>query len=116
MFNLLDIIAKQDGNWYFSNKAEALIYALIGFLVVFVGIALIIAVVWLIGLLMKKTDNLSFLSKKSVKKQEVEIAPVVEDDGEISDELKAVIMATIMAFYEEEKPQSQFVVKRIKRI
>ena len=40
--SLLDIIPKEDGNFYFSNFGEALVYALIGFLVVVLGIVLII--------------------------------------------------------------------------
>ena len=39
---LLDIVPKPDGNYYFDNFGEALVYALIGFLVVFCGIILII--------------------------------------------------------------------------
>ena len=34
---LLDFVANGDGNYYFENLGEALIYALIGFLIVFVG-------------------------------------------------------------------------------
>ena len=38
--NLLAIIPKDDGNFYFDSFGEALIYALIGFLVVVIGIVL----------------------------------------------------------------------------
>ena len=76
---LLDILPQKpdgtfDGNYYFSDRfGEPVIYALIGFLVVFLGIVLIIAIIWLIGLLMRKTDNLAFLTnigKKKKKKAE----------------------------------------------
>ena len=59
---LLDFIAGSDGNWYFENRfSEGAIYALIGFAIVFVGIALIILIIWLEGLLMRKTNNLAFM-------------------------------------------------------
>ncbi len=51
--NLLDIVAGSDKNYYFENFGEALIYALIGFLIVFVGISIIIVIIWLLGLLFK---------------------------------------------------------------
>ena len=105
--NLLDIVAGSDKNYYFENFGEALIYALIGFLIVFVGISIIIVIIWLLGLLFKKTDNMAFSSEQS---------EIVENSDEISDEVKAAIIAAIMAYYCEEKPQCEFKVKRIKRI
>lgn len=124
--SLLDIIADPNGNYYFSGSAngigEALIYALIGFLVVFLGIVLIIFIIWLIGLILRKTDNLAFLSKLSFKRakkkgQVVERPTTVETvQDEIPDEVKAAIIAAIMAYYDNEKPECEFVVRRIKRI
>ena len=129
-YKLLDFVAgtgDKAGNWYFSNFGEACIYALIGFLIVFAGIALIILIIWLIGLLMRKTNNLAFLSTwgraiKSVfsrkKKEKPEEHKVQEENVEedIPDEVKVAIMAAIMAYYSEEAPQCEFKVKRIKRI
>lgn len=120
---LLAIVANEDGNFYFDGAArglgEALIYALIGFVIVFLGIVIIIAVIWLIGLLMRKTDNFAFLSRKREKKPKEQASPaevveVVEE--EISDEVKAAIVAALMAYYMEEQPECEFKVKRIKRI
>lgn len=128
MFNsLLDIIARPDGNFYFSGAAngigEALIYALIGFLVVFLGIVLIIFIIWLIGLILRKTNNLAFLNKLNFKnklkkkKQEGAQAEINQKaDDEIPDEVKAAIVAAIMAYYDNEKTECEFVVRRIKRI
>ncbi len=122
---LLDILPQKpdgtfDSNYYFSNRfGEPAIYALIGFLIVFVGIVLIIAIIWLIGLLMRKTNNLAFLTnigKKKKKKEEVAISETVADSGEVPDEVKAAIIAAIMAYYSEEKPKCEFKVKRIKRL
>lgn len=122
---LLDIVPQTpngtfDGNYYFSDRfGEPAIYALIGFLVVFVGIILIIAIIWLIGLLMRKTNNLAFLTnigKKKKKKEAPEKIEAVSETDEISDEVKAAIIAAIMAYYSQEKPKCEFKVKRIKRI
>lgn len=118
--NLLDIISKGDGNYYFSSFPEALVYALIGFLVVFIGITLIILIIWLLGLIMRKTNNLAFLTTGKKKKQKpsgVEVEKEIEDnDGAIPDEVKAAIVAAIMAYYCEEKPECEFKVKKIRRI
>jgi sodium pump decarboxylase gamma subunit len=122
--NILAIVAgtgDNAGNYYFDNFGEAAVYALIGFLVVFAGIVIIICVIWLIGLLMRKTNNLAFLTKKRVKKQPVKeeiknIETANEKGEEIPDEVKAAIVAAIMAYYEEKEEKCQFTVKRIKRI
>ena len=124
--SLLDIIPNENGNFYFSGSAngigEALIYALIGFVVVFLGIVLIIFIIWLIGLILRKTNNLAFLNNLSIrnlkkKKQKVEQSDIfLEEADEIPDEVKAAIMAALMAYYDNEKPECEFVVKRIKRL
>lgn len=127
MFNsLLDIIPKDDGNFYFSGSAnglgEALIYALIGFMVVFLGIVLIIFIIWLIGMILRKTNNLAFLNKlsiKNLKKRKQVSAPsdkIQEVTDDIPDEVKAAIIAAIMAYYDNEKPDCEFIVRRIKRV
>lgn len=126
LYSLLDIIPNEDGNFYFSGNAngigEALIYALIGFIVVFLGIVLIIFIIWLIGLILRKTNNLAFLNhlsfKKLKKKKQVEEKTDVryEVTDDIPDEVKAAIIAAIMAYYDNEKPECEFVVRRIKRL
>ncbi len=125
-YSLLDIIPNEDGNFYFSGSAngigEALIYALIGFIVVFLGIVLIIFIIWLIGLLLRKTNNLAFLNKLSIKnlkrkKQVEEQADISQDvSDDIPDEVKAAIVAAIMAYYDNENPECEFIVRRLKRI
>lgn len=129
--NLLAIVAGDGSSWagqtqspnnyYFDNFGEPFLYALIGFLVVFAGILLIIFTIWLVGLIMKKTNNLEFLSKDKKKKvKETKTDPpavtTVENDGDIPDEVKAAIIAAIMAYYEEKQEKCEFTVKRIKRI
>lgn len=118
---LLSIEPHRDGNFYFSGFDEALIYALIGFAVVFVGIVLIICIIWLIGLILRKTNNLAFLSRLNIKNKLKKKEQVVENtetvaDDEIPDEVKAAIIAAIVAYYDNEKPECDFIVRRIKRI
>lgn len=93
---------------------DGAIYALIGLLVVFAGIALLILIISLFGLIMKRINAPEKSEKKSGG---VEIQRVSEAKAEeVPDEIKAAIIAAIMAFYETEKPKCEFVVKRIKRI
>lgn len=107
---LLDIVQGDNGSWYFENMAESLIYALIGIVVVFVGIGLLIGILYLVGFIIKKIE-----STKQHKK------PVVQtnaktDDKEIPPEVRAAIVAAVMTYYVQEKPKCDFVVKRIKRL
>ena len=115
---LLAIVPTEDVNFYFDSFGEALVYALIGFLVVFVGIVLIICIIYFIGFIMKKTNNFEFLSKIGKKKKKPEDAEenFVQSGEDVSDEVKAAIIAAIMTYYSEKKPECEFRVKRIKRI
>ena len=94
---------------------EAALYALIGILVVFAGIAFLILVVWLVGRLMKKTGN-NVQKEKPVEKKENTPTPVSAESEEVDEETVAVIMAALMAYYEKNNPKCEFTVKRIKRI
>ena len=94
---------------------EATLLALLGYLVVFLGIAFLIFIVWLVGKAMVKT------SVKTEKKVEKPVANVVnkveeENSDEITDETVAVITAAIMAYYQQNNPKCEFTVKRIKKI
>lgn len=113
--NLLEIVLNPEtGKYYFSDFSEALVYALIGIGIVFLGIAIVVFVLWIVGIIMKKTKGIELFKKKN-KVQEVQ--PVAESsDGEIPDEVKVAIMAAIMAYYSQENPKCEFKVKRIKRI
>ncbi len=132
---LLDIVegtGDKAGRYYFDNKAESLIYALIGFLVVFAGIVILILIIWLIGLLMKKTNNLAAIQfwkrKDRMKKPEghaeyvadvtqkaIENKQLQKANDDIPDDIKAAIVAAVSAMYYEED-KCDFVVKSIKRL
>lgn len=110
-------------HFYFDNFGEAALYALIGFVVVFVGILIIIGIIWLVGLIMRKTNNLEFLTKKREKKPKVKKADgIAETETEsvsgddVPDEVKVAIVAAIMAYYQESEEKCEFTVKRIKRL
>lgn len=113
---------KSPNNYYFDNFGEAALYALIGFMVVFVGIVIIIGIIWLVGLIMRKTNNLEFLTKKREKKPkadknaDVPAVAAAQGDDDIPDEVKVAIVAAIMAYYQEQESKCEFTVKRIKRI
>ena len=116
MINNFLSLLNQEGN---LELGEACLYALIGFAVVFAGIVVIILIIWLIGLLMRKTDNLAFLNKigKRRNKANGQVAEEkTQKEEEISPEVRAAIVAAIMAYYTAEKPKCEFKVKRIKKI
>jgi sodium pump decarboxylase gamma subunit len=93
---------------------EAALYALLGFLVVFVGIAFLIFIVWLVGQIMSR------MQAKPVKMEQAETKPVQAvseaNSDELSEETIAVIMAALTAYYQANNPKCEFTVKRIKRI
>ena len=94
---------------------EAAIDAVIGYMVVFVGIALLVAIVALVGKVMSKSVPV----KKTEAPQKPVQAPAAvkqEVSDELSEETVAVITAAIMAYYERENRKCEFTVKRIKRI
>ena len=95
---------------------EAALYALVGFATVFLGIILLILVIWLLGKVMSKSKaNGSLAEKKVETAKTVTPAPTIEGE-DISEETVAVITAAIMAYYQQNKPKCEFTVKRIKRI
>ncbi len=105
MENLLEVIPRMIG------YGEAAIYALIGYLVVFAGIAILVLVVWLVGLFFKKRDE-----KKNAEPEKGALAATSADIEENDEELVAVITAAIAATYSAEKRKPEFIVKKIKRI
>ncbi len=116
MLNNILALIQMEGSLGFG---EACLYALIGFAIVFAGIAIIILIIWLIGLLMKKTNNLEILTRIGKKKPKIEaereVAEVKTED-EVPDEVKAAIIAAIACYYTADKPKCEFKVRRIKRL
>ena len=114
LMNLLSKALPEGGRY--ASVGEAAIYALIGFAVVFLGITFLIFIVWLVGKIMAKTTNIKASPKKVETPKVVAPTQSTEDSDEVSDETVAVIMATLMAYYEKNNSKCEFVVKRIKRL
>ena len=116
------------------SVGEAAIDAVIGLVVVFIGIALLVFIVWGVGKLMQNTSL--GRTKKSAQKAKSEasekkavttpaargvvsgVASGAAKSGkdEIDDETLAVVAAAITAVYRAENRSCGFVVKRIKRM
>ena len=92
----------------------AALYALIGYAVVFAGIAFLIFVVWLVGKIVSKPKATT--QKAVVEDKPTLNLPMLENDEELDEETVAVIMAALMAYYETNYPKCEFTVKRIKRV
>ena len=92
----------------------AALYALIGYAVVFAGIAFLIFVVWLVGKIVSKPKTTP--QKAVVEDKPTLNLPMSENDEELDEETVAVIMAALMAYYETNYPKCEFTVKRIKRV
>lgn len=97
--------------------AESLIYALVGFAITFLGVAILILLVWACG----KIIN-SVTGKIDSKKKLSENSPAVSgsadsaEDDEVTEAVKVAIIAAIAAYYDGEQNTCEFKVKRIKRI
>ncbi len=111
LLNLLTS-AQLDKYNYKPEIPEVLLYALMGFAVVFLGIAFLVFTVWLVGYLMKKTKD---KTAKPVPSS-VNILSSSKPSDELDEETIAVIMAAITAFYQTNNPKCEFTVKRIKRV
>ena len=97
---------------------EAMFYALLGFAIVFLGIAFLILIVSAVGKLMQK--NKLGVSKTQEKPVAQPVQPVATpvlptNNDELDEETVAVITAAIMAYYEQNTPKCEFTLKRIKR-
>ena len=102
-------------DWFKLNIGDGAFYAIFGFLFVFAGIALLVVIFTVLGVIMKKV-NARKPKKKKIKTKKVEPEKTEAEEEEISPEVGAAITAAIMAVYEGENAKCDFVVKRIKRL
>lgn len=123
MMSLSDLLVMNQN----IDVLDGLLYAVIGFIFVFLGIAILIGVLYLVGYFMDKNGGkmptISFKKKTKEEKTDTSVVPAAvaapvatSINEEVPDEVKAAIMAAIMAYYSVEKPKCEFVVKKIKRI
>ncbi len=95
---------------------EAALLALIGYAIVFFGIAFLIFVVWAVGKIINAVND-SQKAKSVTSVPQKELAPVANNFEEgISEETLAVLTAAITAYYQQTQQKCEFTVKRIKRI
>lgn len=99
-----------------ANAGEAALYATLGFLIVFLGIAFLIFVIWAIGKLVPALEAKTKKVKVEAKSVQEEVKPQASVEDELSDEVIAVITAAIAAYYQKENKKCEFTVKRIKRL
>ncbi len=97
-----------------ASLPEAALYALLGFAIVFLGIAFLILIVWLVGKGMGKASAVAVKPQEKVNEEKAESSKAKGE--EITEETIAVITAALMAYYEQTGAKCEFTVKRIKRI
>ena len=115
LLNIEPVLDPETGKWITElTKPEALLYAVIGFIVTFIGIVIIIGVIWLAGLIIRKSVA---RKKKSADMQDQYAASEAAVTVGISEAEKVAIIAAIAAYYESENTAvSEFKVRRIKRL
>ena len=116
--NLLAVSAENAAKGYPKDISigEAALYALLGFLVVCVGITLLIFIVWLVGKIINKVTNVQAKAKVEKTSEAVVQSLAVADGDTVDEETVAAITAAIMAYYQNEQPKCEFKVKRIKKV
>lgn len=104
---------------------EAALYALLGYLVVFAGIAIIMGIVYLVGFILRKVTAAADTRKakkaeEEAKKAEADAAAAADgESGDITELERAAVIAAVYAVLSGESgsaPKAEFVVRRIKRL
>lgn len=113
LWSLLDVDIVTGNEIPVVSIGESLIYALVGFAITFLGVAILIFLIWLVGKVMKLVTG-KLKSKKQAKQASVP-AEISENDG-VSEEVRVAIIAAISAYYMSENSSCEFKVKRIKRL
>ena len=110
---MLDVLL---ADWFKMNVGDGAFYAVFGFAFVFLGIALLVVIFTVHGIIMKKLNERKPKKRKIKSKVEEPEAETSENGEEISPETVAAITAAILAIYESENAKCEFVVRRIKRL
>ena len=111
----MNLVLANWGENFANNAPDGLLVFVLGMLVVFFGMALIVAIISAIGAIMKKTTE---KKNKAVTLPAKEENKVVVDgtETEVDDKVKAAIIAAIAAYYFNNDSGCEFKVKRIKRL
>lgn len=107
---MLDLLAKEVT---YVDLGTAALYAVIGLLVVFIGIAFLVLVVWLLGLAFTHLPQKFEKKEKVLEKVETPATTVAVED--LDEQTVAVITAAIAAYYQKQQIPCEFVIKKIKR-
>lgn len=94
----------------YLGYGEVFLFALIGFAITFIGIIILIGVVWLCGYIVNRLGN-----RKDKEAETPAPAISVAEDG-IGEEVRVAIVAAIAAYYASENSSCEFKVKRIRKI
>ena len=102
-----------------SDLGNGLFTFILGLVVVFGGMLIIVLAVSFAGKCMSKNSENG--SKEKVKKVEPEVAPVAPApvavaEDEIPEHVRVAIIAAIAAYYENNQPQNEFRVRKIKKL
>lgn len=114
LWSLLDVDIITKNEIPVVSIGESLIYALVGFAITFLGVAILIFLVWLVGKIIKFVTGRIDL-KTSAKQSAAPAESFLEEDG-ISEDVRVAIIAAISAYYMSENSNCEFKVKRIKRL
>ena len=102
-----------------SKLGNGLFTLILGLVVVFAGMLIIVLAVSIAGKIMKRN------SEKGEKEKIVEPAPEVvhevpaqpvQASDEIPEHIRVAIIAAIAAYYENNQPQNEFKVRKIKKL
>ena len=94
----------------YLDIGEGLLYALLGFIITFLGIDILIFMIWAVGKIMSK-----------IRMQKKEVPPDAKaenltEENSLTPEIREAIVEAIAAYYEGEKSVCEFKVKRIRRL
>ncbi len=99
--------------WFKLDLGEGAFYSVFGLLFVFAGIVLLIAILTLIGLLMRKVVR---RREEKQKTPALPAPPAETAEEKIPPQVLAVIAAAVAAYTSEGAAKCDFVVRRIKRL
>ena len=98
-----------------SDWPNGLFTFLLGMAVVFLGMTIIVLFVSLVGKVINKPAKEVKQTAQVVPVKESAPAPVVTD-GEVPEEVRVAIIAAIAMYYENNQPNHEFKVRKIKKL
>ncbi len=98
-----------------SQEMTGLFGFFIGIIIVFLGIALLVFVVWAIGVIINAVNKPKTSQEKNVQPVAESTANISAQDETIPDHVKVAITAAIYAYYSEQQEKCEFTVRKIVR-